>query len=56
MDIRKLATAAASAVALCGWSGIAGAGQYDGVTINILTRPGPVIAGAVSQRGRNSKS
>ena len=52
MDIRKLAAAAASAVALCGWSGIAGAGQYDGITINILTRPGPVIAGAVSQRGK----
>ena len=52
MDIRKFAATAASAVALCGWSGIAGAGPYDGITINILTRPGPVIAGAVSQRGK----
>ena len=35
MDIRKLAAAAASALALCGLSSIAGAGQYDGITIKI---------------------
>jgi len=52
MDIRKLAAAAASVVAFCGLSGIAGAGQYDGITVNILTRPGPVIAGAVSNHGK----
>ncbi len=28
------------------------AGEYDGVTINILTRPGPVIAGRLAERGK----
>ncbi|MEM9250304.1 MAG: extracellular solute-binding protein [Pseudomonadota bacterium] len=30
-------------------------GQYDGVTINILTRPGPVIAGRIVERGEEFK-
>ena len=28
------------------------AGEYDGITINILTRPGPVIAGRLAERGK----
>jgi multiple sugar transport system substrate-binding protein len=28
------------------------AGEYDGVTINILTRPGPVIAQRMVERGK----
>ena len=28
------------------------AGEYDGLTITVLTRPGPVIAGAIDKRGK----
>jgi multiple sugar transport system substrate-binding protein len=52
MKLRKLAAVAVSAAALSGSAAIAEAGKYDGITINILTRPGPVIAGAVSNRGK----
>lgn len=31
-------------------------GHYDGVTINILTRPGPVIAGRIVERGEEFKA
>ncbi|MEL6522924.1 MAG: extracellular solute-binding protein [Pseudomonadota bacterium] len=30
---------------------LAAQGQYDGIEINILTRPGPVIAGRLAERG-----
>jgi len=31
---------------------VSAAGKYDGVTITVLTRPGPVIAGAIDMRGK----
>ena len=53
MSVRKLLVGALlSGAALCGLAQGASAGEYDGVTINILTRPGPVIAGMVAQRGK----
>ena len=40
-------------VAFCGLAASASAEMmYDGVTINILTRPGPVIAGRLAERGK----
>ena len=41
----------AGATALCALSAVSIAGEFDGVTINILTRPGPVIAGPLKERG-----
>ena len=38
--------------AACGLSAASFGGEYDGVTINILTRPGPVIAGRLAERGK----
>jgi multiple sugar transport system substrate-binding protein len=38
--------------ALCGTTFAASAGEFDGVTVNILTRPGPVIAGKLAERGK----
>mgnify|MGYP001795757645 CR=1 FL=1 len=32
-------------------TGVSADGHYEGVTINILTRPGPVIAGRIVERG-----
>ncbi|MEM6634701.1 MAG: extracellular solute-binding protein [Pseudomonadota bacterium] len=48
-----------SAIALC--AGLAPAtvsadGHYDGVVVNILTRPGPVIAGRIVDRGEEFKA
>jgi multiple sugar transport system substrate-binding protein len=52
MKIMKMAAMAMmSAVAVAGLSATADAGEFDGVTINILTRPGPVIAGPLKERG-----
>ncbi|MFM8745533.1 MAG: ABC transporter substrate-binding protein [Aestuariivirga sp.] len=52
MKIMKAAAmAVVSAVALAGVSATASAGEFDGVTVNILTRPGPVIAGPLKERG-----
>lgn len=46
-----------SALALAATSGGAVAeGHYDGVVINILTRPGPVIAGRMVERGEEFKA
>lgn len=44
---------AAAAVALSATAAIpvASAGEFDGVTVNILTRPGPVIAKRIVERG-----
>jgi multiple sugar transport system substrate-binding protein len=39
------------ATALTGLSSAASAGEFDGVTVNILTRPGYVIAGRLAERG-----
>jgi multiple sugar transport system substrate-binding protein len=41
----------AGATALCGLSALSIAGEFDGVTVNILTRPGYVIAGPLKERG-----
>src|SRR5690349_25134289 len=50
--LKMMACALAAAVAMAGLAAPAGAGEYDGVTINILTRPGPVIAGRLVDRGK----
>ena len=53
MSLRKLMTGAlAAGVAVGGLSAIAFAGEFDGVTVNILTRPGYVIAGRLAERGK----
>ena len=33
-------------------AGFASAKKYDGVTIRVLSRPGPVISGAIDKRGK----
>ena len=38
--------------ALSGLASTSSAGEFDGVTVNILTRPGPVIAGRLAERGK----
>jgi multiple sugar transport system substrate-binding protein len=53
MSFRKFMTSAlAAGVAACGLSAVAFAGEFDGVTVNILTRPGYVIAGRLAERGK----
>ncbi len=37
--------------AVCALASAAAAGEFDGVTVNILTRPGYVIAGPLKERG-----
>src|SRR5262245_51055 len=52
MSLRsKITHVVAGATALCGLSAISVAGEFDGVTVNILTRPGYVIAGPLKDRG-----
>lgn len=41
----------ASAATIAGLAPVAMAGEFDGVTVNILTRPGYVIAGRLIERG-----
>ena len=54
MSLRKIVTGLALAgVAACGLAASAAAGEFDGVTVNILTRPGPVIAGPLKSRGQD---
>ena len=54
--VRKLIAGSALALTSALAPGIASAeGQYDGVVINILTRPGPVIAGRLAERGEEFK-
>jgi multiple sugar transport system substrate-binding protein len=43
----------AGATALAGSFVPASAGEFDGVTVNILTRPGYVIAGPLAERGKD---
>ena len=53
MSLRRILTGLALAgVAACGVAATATAGEYDGVTLTILTRPGPVIAGRLAERGK----
>ncbi len=49
--VKMAAMAMMSAVAVTGLAATADAGEFDGVTVNILTRPGPVIAGPLKERG-----
>ena len=52
MQFRKsLLGLTAGAMALVGAAPVAMAGEFDGVTVNILTRPGYVIAGRLIERG-----
>lgn len=50
---RKLTALAVSAAALGAASVPAVAQEFDGVTVNILTRPGYVIAGPLAERGKD---
>lgn len=53
MSLKKLMMGALTAgVAACGLNATAFAGEFDGVTVNILTRPGYVIAGRLIERGK----
>ena len=45
---KSLCGLAAAAAALSAFSGVSMAGEFDGVTVNILTRPGYVIAGRLA--------
>lgn len=52
MKIHKsLLGLAVCATTLTGTASFANAGEFDGVTVNILTRPGYVIAGRLAERG-----
>lgn len=53
MSFRKMMVGALLAgAAVCGLASASQAGEFDGVTVNILTRPGPVIAGRLAERGK----
>jgi multiple sugar transport system substrate-binding protein len=53
MLLKKMIMGALTAgVAVCGLNAVALAGEFDGVTVNILTRPGYVIAGRLVERGK----
>jgi multiple sugar transport system substrate-binding protein len=53
MTFRKsLAAVLCAGAALSGLVAPATAGEFDGVTVNILTRPGYVIAGRLAERGK----
>ncbi len=53
MSFRKMIVGALLAgTAVCGLAATASAGEFDGVTVNILTRPGYVIAGRLAERGK----
>ena len=53
MSFRKMmACALMAGASMFGVAASADAGEYDGITINILTRPGPVIAGRLAERGK----
>lgn len=50
LSLKGMAIALAAALALTPVSSVAD-GHYDGVVVNIMTRPGPVIAGRIVDRG-----
>jgi multiple sugar transport system substrate-binding protein len=53
MKMKSLVACALFAgVAIGGLAATAAAGEFDGVTVNILTRPGYVIAGKLAERGK----
>jgi multiple sugar transport system substrate-binding protein len=49
---KYLIGALAAGISMCGLAATSSAGEYDGVTVNILTRPGYVIAGKLAERGK----
>jgi multiple sugar transport system substrate-binding protein len=49
---KYLIGALAAGTAMCGLAATSSAGEFDGVTVNILTRPGYVIAGKLAERGK----
>ena len=52
MTLRKMVTGALLAgAAFCGLASAAAAGEYDGITVHIMTRPGKVIAQRLIDRG-----
>ena len=50
--LRRTLTVATTAAALLAGGAVPAAAQYEGVTVNILTRPGYVIAGRLAERGK----
>ena len=53
MTLKTMLTGAlAAGTAMCGLAAISFAGQYDGITIHIMTRPGKVIAQRLVDRGQ----
>ncbi len=53
MSFRKImACALMAGASMLGVASSADAGEFDGVTVNILTRPGYVIAGRLAERGK----
>lgn len=52
MVIRNVTAILLAAAACCGQAATVSAGEYDGITISIMTRPGPVIAGRMAERGK----
>lgn len=50
--LRRTLTLATTAAALLAGGTVPAAAQYEGVTVNILTRPGYVIAGRLAERGK----
>ena len=53
MTFKTLLTGAlAAGTAMCGLAAASFAGQYDGITIHIMTRPGKVIAQRLVDRGQ----
>ena len=53
--LKKLIGGSTLALATALTSMPAAAGEYDGVVVNILTRPGPVIAGRIVERAEEFK-
>jgi multiple sugar transport system substrate-binding protein len=53
MNLRNMLTGAlAAGASMLALAVPSMAGEYDGITINVLTRPGPVIAGRLAERGK----
>ena len=50
---RMILGALTASVAVGALASAAAAGEFDGVTVNILTRPGYVIAGPLKERGQD---
>ncbi len=57
MTFTKVVTGVLMAgAALCGMASVSNAGEFDGVTVNIMTRPGKVIAQRLIDRGVEFKA